>query len=220
MGETVVFHSRFDNYSIWLKDPREIWGKKGAVFVQDPGTFIQFSGGFYQTNNPQIIEALKVQSAYGVDYNIVNTKDDVMSSKLAENARDSFYQVPPIPMIGQIKLDVPSDEQLPISEKGMVKVYTPDSLDALVDRMVQEKLKQKKTKKNKKSPSKKVEEASKVEEPKEEIVEKVSFKVPPLTEQEIADRVERKLFECKICGGMYASGFDLGKHKKIDHGDE
>ncbi|RKY67475.1 MAG: hypothetical protein DRP97_07380 [Candidatus Latescibacterota bacterium] len=67
-----TFKSRHKNLRIWLRVPTEHYSTQGKLIVDDPGVPVEFHGGYYETDDPKIAEALQKHHLFGVAFELVD----------------------------------------------------------------------------------------------------------------------------------------------------
>jgi hypothetical protein len=97
------FQSKFANYKVWVKPSQyQVDPVGNRYFVQ--GLFAQFENGFFQTEDQELIDGLKKNPFYGVDFwSLDEEKVEVSSEgqKIVEDIAKEKETLTDCPVCGQ-----------------------------------------------------------------------------------------------------------------------
>jgi len=90
-----VFVSNHKNLQLWLRTPREHLDPQGRWRVSDPGVLVEFTGGYYETDDPKIAEALQKHPLCNVTFKPFDGKP-IKEADLKKSALDTAVPHPPV----------------------------------------------------------------------------------------------------------------------------
>ncbi len=85
--KVVDFIAKNKSYIITLKPIKQQLAPNGTILLEDPGVDIAFSNKRYSTSDPSIIEALKANAMFGIDFWIEKEMSDEVKAKLAQQLK-------------------------------------------------------------------------------------------------------------------------------------
>jgi len=63
----MTFQSKYPFLKVWIKPSSYKFDSVGNRYF-DPGKFVEFENGFLKTDDPEVIEGLKKNQYYGIDF--------------------------------------------------------------------------------------------------------------------------------------------------------
>ena len=80
----VDFIAKSKSYMITLKPIKQSLAPSGVILLEDPGVDIVFSNKRYSTSDPKVIEALKANAYFNIDFWIEKEMSDAVKAKISQ----------------------------------------------------------------------------------------------------------------------------------------